>query len=97
MDNASKAIVIAGAVFIAIGLVGLGVYLFQSSARLTSGVESEVTAREIQTINATFIVLFIVYLLRFYKTFPTVFLTNNLFFNKAWLFFLLYVLIVICT
>ncbi len=54
MDSASKAIVITGAVLIAIGLVGLGVYLFQSAAGFTHGVDKEVTAREIQTINSSF-------------------------------------------
>ena len=54
MDNASKAIIMAGAVLIAIGLVGLGVYLFQSSTRLVDTENREMENRRIMSVNATF-------------------------------------------
>ena len=54
MDNASKAIIMAGAVLIAIGLVGLGVYLYRSGSGVAISTGDELSMREIQQMNAKF-------------------------------------------
>ena len=45
MDNASKALIMAGAILIAVALVGVGVYLYSSaSGMMNSGVEELISA-----------------------------------------------------
>ena len=45
MDNASKALIMAGAILIAVALVGVGVYLYSSAAgMMNSGVDELATA-----------------------------------------------------
>ena len=52
MDNASKALIMAGAILIAVALVGVGVYLYQSaSGMMNSGVD-ELIGADMLTKNA---------------------------------------------
>lgn len=52
MDNASKALIMAGAILIAVALVGIGVYLYQSaSGTVTSGVD-QLNAASMETKNS---------------------------------------------
>ena len=54
MDNASKAIILAGSVLIAMGLVGLGIYLFRSTGEAVKETASSITSNEIMAINSKF-------------------------------------------
>ena len=51
MDNASKALIMAGAVMIAILIISLGVLLFNMAASHTENVQNELTQQEILGYN----------------------------------------------
>lgn len=51
MDNASKALIMAGAILISLALVGLGVYIFSMSSDLQDGAASEMQVMAAQTTN----------------------------------------------
>ncbi len=54
MDNASKAILFAGAMLIATGLIGIGIYMFKMGGTATTEVASTMTSNEIMAINSQF-------------------------------------------
>ena len=47
MDNASKALIMAGAILLAVAIVGLGVYLFSLSQGLIDTAESSLSGLSI--------------------------------------------------
>ena len=53
MDNASKALIMAGAILIAVALVGVGVYLYQSAAGTVSSGVDQLTAADMETKNSS--------------------------------------------
>lgn len=54
MDNASKALIMAGAILIAVALVSLGVYLYQSAASSVSDSSAWMDSTKVETQNAKF-------------------------------------------
>ena len=52
MDNASKALIMAGAVLIAVALVGVGVYLYRSAADTVSGGGQAIADATVQLNNS---------------------------------------------
>lgn len=52
MDNASKALIMAGAILIAVALVSLGVYLYQSAASKVEGGTRQVDAAQMLMLNS---------------------------------------------
>lgn len=54
MDNASKALIMAGAILIAVALVSLGVYLYQSAANSVSDSSAWMDSTKVETQNAKF-------------------------------------------
>ena len=54
MDNASKALIMAGAILIAVALVGVGVYLYSSAASQVDNAGQQLSAAEIQLKNSEF-------------------------------------------
>ena len=53
MDNASKALIMAGAILISIAIVGVGVYIFSSTSSITSSGQQQIDATAAQTANST--------------------------------------------
>ena len=51
MDNASKALIMAGAILISLALVGLGVYIFSISSDLQSSAGQQMDVMAAQTTN----------------------------------------------
>lgn len=56
MDNASKALIIAGGVLIAVMIISLGVYVFQGAGTLSQSYDEKLTQDEINTYNNKFLV-----------------------------------------
>lgn len=54
MENASKALIIAGAILISILLISVGVLIMNSTGGVTSGMESSAKAMEMQSFNSQF-------------------------------------------
>ena len=54
MDNASKALIMAGAILIAVALVSLGVYLYQSAANSVTDSSAWMDSAKVETQNAKF-------------------------------------------
>ena len=54
MDNASKALMMAGAILIAVALVGLGVYLFQSASSTIYDATGSIDVQKVATENSQF-------------------------------------------
>ncbi len=54
MDNASKALIMAGAILIAVALVSLGVYLYQSAASSVGDSTEYMDSAKVETQNAKF-------------------------------------------
>lgn len=54
MENASKALIIAGAILIAIVLITLGVVILQQGDKTTGTGEAALNSREIESFNSTF-------------------------------------------
>ncbi len=52
MDNASKALIMAGAILIAVALVGVGVYLYQSAVGTVGTGVDALNAADMQTKNS---------------------------------------------
>ena len=52
MDNASKALIMAGAILIAIAIVGVGVYIFSSTSSITSSGRAQIDATAAQMANS---------------------------------------------
>ena len=52
MDNASKALIMAGAILIAVALVGVGVYLYQSAAGTVGTGVDQLAAASMETKNS---------------------------------------------
>lgn len=55
MENASKALIIAGAILISILLISIGVLVINATNKATEGVAGKTSAMEIQNFNATFV------------------------------------------
>lgn len=55
MENASKALLIAGTILIAILLIAMGVKLFNSTKGTTESVETTMNSTEVATFNSKFI------------------------------------------
>ncbi len=53
MDNASKALIMAGAVLISIALVGVGVYIFSSTNTMVGGANRQLDDAAAQMTNST--------------------------------------------
>lgn len=54
MENASKALIIAGAILISILLISVGIMVMNSTDSVTGGVGKEMDAQEIQMFNSKF-------------------------------------------
>lgn len=54
MENASKALIIAGAILIAMLLISIGIILINSGRDLTSSATSRMDSQKIQTFNSQF-------------------------------------------
>lgn len=54
MDNASKALIMAGAILIAVALVGLGVYLFNNASNTIYDATGSIDTTKVQQQNAQF-------------------------------------------
>lgn len=52
MENASKALIIAGAILLAIAIIGIGMYVYQNAAGAMEG--TDMTDQQVQTYNQTF-------------------------------------------
>ena len=52
MDNASKALIMAGAILIAIAIVGVGVYIFSSTSSITGSGRAQIDATAAQMANS---------------------------------------------
>ena len=52
MENASKALIIAGAILLAIAIIGIGMYVYQNAADAMSG--TDMTDEQVRTYNQTF-------------------------------------------
>lgn len=53
MENASKALIIAGAILLSILIIAIGMYIYNSSQNSISGAGSQISAYEIQSFNQT--------------------------------------------
>ena len=54
MENASKALIMAGAILIAVAIVGIGIYIFSSSNALTNDAVDQIDTIAVQMFNNTF-------------------------------------------
>lgn len=54
MDNASKALIMAGAILISIAIVGVGVFIFSSTSSVQNTVNQQMDATAASTTNSTF-------------------------------------------
>ncbi len=54
MENASKALIIAGAILLSILIIGIGMYVYSSSTATLDSAVSQMSANEIQTFNRQF-------------------------------------------
>lgn len=54
MDNASKALIMAGAILIAVAIVGIGIYIFSASNSLTNNAVNQIDTIAVQMFNNTF-------------------------------------------
>lgn len=52
MDNASKALIMAGAILIAVAIVGIGIYIFSSANSMTDDALSQIDALTVTSINS---------------------------------------------
>ena len=52
MENASKALIIAGAILLAIAIIGIGMYVYQNAAGAMEGTDT--TDQQVSTYNQTF-------------------------------------------
>ena len=52
MENASKALIIAGAILLAIAIIGIGMYVYNNAADAMSG--TDMTDEQVRTYNQTF-------------------------------------------
>ena len=53
MDNASKALIMAGAILISIAIVGVGVYIFSSTSTIGNTAGQQIDATQAQMTNST--------------------------------------------
>ena len=54
MENASKALIIAGAILLSILIIGIGMYVYSSSTSTLDSAVSQMSANEIQAFNRQF-------------------------------------------
>ena len=52
MDNASKALIMAGAILIAVGIVGIGIYIFTTANSMTDDALNQIDALTVQSVNS---------------------------------------------
>ena len=55
MDNASKALIMAGAILIAVAIVGIGIYIFSASNSLTNNAVDQIDTIAVQMFNNNFL------------------------------------------
>lgn len=53
MENASKALIIAGAILLAIAIIGIGMYVYNNASEAISG--TDMTEQEVNTYNEPFL------------------------------------------
>lgn len=53
MENASKALIIAGAILLSILIIGLGMFIYQKAAGAMEGIN--INSQEVQSYNSAFI------------------------------------------
>ena len=54
MDNASKALIMAGAILISVAIVGIGIYIFSVANNMTGSAVDRMNSLEVQSFNADF-------------------------------------------
>ena len=54
MENASKALLIAGAILLVIAIIAVGMYVFNMASGVTQGTAQQMDAMEIQAFNSQF-------------------------------------------
>lgn len=54
MENASKALIIAGAILISILLIGIGMFLYQAAQEPISGAQDQMSQQALTQFNSTF-------------------------------------------
>ena len=54
MDNASKALIMAGAILISVAIVGIGIYIFSTASGLATRSVDDIGAMDVQTFNSRF-------------------------------------------
>ena len=52
MDNASKALIMAGAILIAVAIVGIGIYIFTTANALTDDAVGQIDALAVSAVNS---------------------------------------------
>ena len=52
MDNASKALIMAGAILIAVAIVGIGIYIFSSANSMTDDALKQIDSLTVTSINS---------------------------------------------
>ena len=52
MDNASKALIMAGAILIAVAIVGIGIYIFSAANGMTDDALNQIDALTVTSINS---------------------------------------------
>ncbi len=55
MENASKALIIAGAILLAIAIIGIGMYIYSQAADQVGGAGADLTKQQIDTFNSTYL------------------------------------------
>jgi uncharacterized protein HemX len=53
MENASKALIIAGAILLSILIIAIGMYIYNSSQNSINEAGSQISAQEVQSFNQT--------------------------------------------
>ena len=54
MDNASKALIMAGAILISVAIVGIGIYIFSVANTMTNDAVNEMESTQVSMFNNTF-------------------------------------------
>lgn len=54
MDNASKALIMAGAILISVAIVGIGIYIFSAANSMTNDAVSSMETTQVQMFNNQF-------------------------------------------
>lgn len=52
MDNASKALIMAGAILISVAIVGIGIYIFSTASSLTDDAVGQIDSLAVSAVNS---------------------------------------------